>query len=187
MTDQSPSPPPEPAPPAPSGSSGLTSLPQRAIGSARDVADKTAHRTVDMIEQNPLSLLVGGLVVGVLAGAALPKGQAETKLLQPAGKRLTQGAALAAKAARDAGLSELAAAGISRDAARDQARKLVNSVIDAAITAGDAARRAAHTPPARPANDAPAAPPTGAAVAAANQSSDSADMPMDPKPKDLPA
>lgn len=124
----------------------IADLPRQAIGSARQAASETAHRTADMIEQNPLSVLVGGLVVGVLAGAAIPKGAQETKLLKPVGKRLTQGAGLAAKAAREAGLSELAAAGISRDAARDQARKLIGSVLDAAKSAGDAARRAARSP-----------------------------------------
>lgn len=139
MTDPS-------SPKLPDTRPGIAGLPGKAIGSARQTVSETAHRTADLIEQNPLSVLVGGLVVGVLAGAALPKGVREAKILKPAGKRLTQGVGFAAKAAREAGLNELSAAGISRAAARDHARKLIGSVLDAAKTAGDAARRAARSP-----------------------------------------
>lgn len=124
--------------------SGIAALPGQALDTVRDTAARTARRTADTIEGNPLSVLVGGLAVGVLAGALIPKSGREGELLKPVGKRLTQGAGLAAKAARDAGLAELAAAGISRDAARDQIKKLFGSVVDAAKSAGDAAAKASR-------------------------------------------
>lgn len=122
----------------------IAALPGQAVDTVRETAARTARKTADTIEGNPLSVLVGGLAVGVLAGALIPKSQREGELLKPVGKRITQGAGLAAKAARDAGLAELAAAGISRDAARDQIRKLFGSVVDAAKSAGDAAAKAAR-------------------------------------------
>ncbi|MBA3880570.1 MAG: hypothetical protein C0500_12740 [Sphingobium sp.] len=124
--------------------SSIAALPGQAIDTVRETAAETARRTADTIEGNPLSVLVGGLAVGVLAGALIPKSAREVEALKPVGKRLTQGAGMAARAARDAGLAELAAAGISRDAAREQMRKLVGSVVDAAKSAGDAAAKAAR-------------------------------------------
>lgn len=124
--------------------SSLIALPGQAIETVRDSAARTARQTADTIEGNPLSVLVGGLAVGVLAGALIPNGKREGELLKPVGKRITQGASFAVKAARDAGMAELAAAGISRDAARDQVKKLFGSIVDAAKSAGDAAAKAAR-------------------------------------------
>lgn len=126
-----------------SSAKGIGALPGQAIETVRETAAKTARRTADAIEGNPLSVLVGGLAFGVLAGALLPKTQREGEILKPVGKRITQGAGMAVKAARDAGLSELAAAGISRAAARAQVNKLFDSVVGAAKSAGDAAAKAA--------------------------------------------
>lgn len=115
----------------------------RTIAAARETAQDAARRTVESIENNPLSVLVGGIAVGVLAGALLPRTERESELLGPVGRKITDGAVAAAKAARDAGAAELVAAGISRDAAREQASKLLDGVVKAVKTAGDAASKAA--------------------------------------------
>ncbi len=115
---------------------------KRAIAAAKEKAQGAARRTVEGIENNPLSVLVGGIAVGVLAGALLPRTERESAMLGPVGKKITEGAIAAAKAARDAGTAELVAAGISREAARDQASKLLDGVIKAVKTAGDAASKA---------------------------------------------
>ncbi len=114
-----------------------------ALKTARESAADAARRTVEGIEGNPLSVLVGGIAVGVLAGALLPKTARETDLLGPMGKKITEGAAAAARAARDAGKAELVEAGISSDAARAQVDKLINTVMGAVKSAGDAATKAA--------------------------------------------
>jgi hypothetical protein len=138
MTDQS----------TPAGSDSKTALGTAgkvatgAIDSVIDTAQSAARRTVDGIEKNPLAVLAGGLAVGVIAGALLPRTDRETEMLGPVGKRLTEGATMAARAARDAGTAELIAAGISRDAARAHVGKLVDGVMTAVKTAGDAAAKA---------------------------------------------
>jgi hypothetical protein len=111
----------------------------RPIKAARDAALTTAERTAQAIEGNPMSVLVGGLAVGVIAGALLPRGDREAEALRPVGERLKQGAMTALRAARDAGAAELAAAGISRDAARVQIARLIDAVSNAATRAGEAA------------------------------------------------
>ncbi len=116
---------------------------KQMVESVRETAQGAARRTVEGIEHNPLSVLVGGIAVGVLAGALLPRTDRENEMLGPVGKKITEGAVAAAKAARDAGTAELVAAGISRDAAREQASKLFEGVMSAVKTAGDAAAKAA--------------------------------------------
>lgn len=115
-----------------------------AIETVRDAAATAARKTADGIDSSPLSVLAGGLAVGVIAGALLPKTAKEAELLGPVGKRLTEGAAAAARAAKEAGQQELIAAGISSDAARQQVNKLLDSVASAVKTAGDAAAKAAR-------------------------------------------
>ena len=113
-----------------------------AADAVKESASAVARRTADTIEGNPLSVLVGGLAVGVLAGALLPRTARETELLGPVGRRVKEGAGLAARAARDAGVAELANHGLSRDAVRDQAKKLFDQVVGAAKSAGSAAAQA---------------------------------------------
>lgn len=134
---------------------GLAGKAQQAIGTVRETAGdaidvartraaNAARATAETIEGNPLSVIVGGLAVGVLAGALLPHTEREAAALRPIGRRIAQGAGAAIKAAREVGMAELAAAGISSDAARNQVKKLIGSVVDAAKSAGDAAAKAAR-------------------------------------------
>lgn len=114
-----------------------------AIHSSRDAASDAAKRTVQSLEANPLGILVGGLAVGVLAGALLPRSTRERELLAPLGKRIGETARAATAAAKDAGRSELANLGLTKDAARDQARGLFDGVVRAITTAGTAAAKSA--------------------------------------------
>jgi hypothetical protein len=103
----------------------------------------TARRVSEALDGYPLAVLAGGLAIGALAGAVLPRTERESELLGPIGKRLTDGATAAARAARDAGKAELDEAGVSRDAARAQINRLIDGVLSAAGSAGEAAAKAA--------------------------------------------
>ena len=114
----------------------------QARGVAADVLDragKTARQTAAGIDANPVGILVGGLAVGILAGALLPRSDREKELLAPVGARIGATARAAIAAAREAGQSELADAGISRDAARGQVKGLFEGVTKALTSAGTAA------------------------------------------------
>lgn len=115
----------------------------KPIETARHVAIDAAEKTAQAIEGNPMSVLVGGLAIGVIAGALIPRTSKEGEVLRPLGSRIKQGAMAAFKAARNVGLSELADAGISRAAAQAQVSKLIDAVGTAASRAGDAASKAA--------------------------------------------
>ncbi len=132
-------------PPTPQAETAATRLTQTAAR-AREQAALAARQTADSIEGNPLSVLVGGLALGVIAGALLPRTARESGALGGVGKQLTKGASAAFKAARDAGKAELIAAGLDRSGAREQLGKLVNSIGQAASKATEAAKAATKKP-----------------------------------------
>jgi len=115
---------------------------EKALDTTRQTARDAARRTAEGIEANPISVLVGGVALGVLAGALLPRTEQESKLLGPVGRRLTDTASGAAQAARDAGKAELDSLGLNKDAARVQVGKVIDGVIKALSSAGAAAAKA---------------------------------------------
>nr|WP_231708151.1 hypothetical protein [Sphingomonas populi] len=115
----------------------------KALATAGEAARETARKTAEGIEANPLSVLVGGVALGVLAGALIPRGDRETKLLKPVGRKLTDTARGAVEAAKEAGKAELAGIGLSRAAASDTAGKLLITVLTALATAGVSAAKGA--------------------------------------------
>ncbi|MES2055755.1 MAG: hypothetical protein V4564_07455 [Pseudomonadota bacterium] len=115
----------------------------KAIEKGRKSALKTARSTADSLEANPLALLAGGIALGAVVGALVPRGEREGKLLAPVGKRITDTAGAAAKAARDAGKAELDSLGLNRATAQDQVGKLLGGVVKALATAGAAAAETA--------------------------------------------
>lgn len=84
------------------------------------------------IEKNPLALVAGGVALGVVIGALIPRLQKEKELLAPVGKRIAEGATAAAAAAREAGKAEIDAILPQRDAAKEQIGKIIGSALTAA-------------------------------------------------------
>lgn len=117
----------------------------KALETTREAARETTRRTAEGIEANPLSVLVGGVALGVLVGALLPRTQQEGKLLGTVGKKLTDTASGAVQAAREAGKAELDTLGLNRNAARDQVGKVIDGVLKALTSAGNAAVKGSKT------------------------------------------
>jgi ElaB/YqjD/DUF883 family membrane-anchored ribosome-binding protein len=117
-----------------------------AVEAARVKAAQARRATSDGIEGNPLAALIGGIAVGVLVGALLPRTKREEEALGPIATKLTEAARTAAAAARDAGKQSLDEMGINRDAARGQVDKLVDTAVKAASSAGTAAADAVRHP-----------------------------------------
>jgi hypothetical protein len=109
------------------------------LESALDDARHTARRAGKAIEANPVAVVAGGIALGVVAGALLPRTQRETELLGPVGKRVTEAAAGAVGAAKVAAVAELGSIPLSREAARDQVGKFIDQVGKAMASAGQAA------------------------------------------------
>lgn len=91
------------------------------------------------VEGYPVAALIGGLAVGAVLGALLPRTKKEEEYLGPIGGTITERARAAAVAAREAGQEKLDELGISTDAAGKQVGKLIESVAQVAERAGTAA------------------------------------------------
>lgn len=113
-----------------------------ALDSARHRAGDAAHATAETIESNPLGVLVGGLVLGVIVAALLPRSQREKDLLAGVGRKINTAVIAAVAAAKDAGRAELDELGLTPNAARGQAKSLFQGVLKAAGTASAAAAQA---------------------------------------------
>lgn len=99
-------------------------------------ANQTSRRqqAAEKIEQNPLALVAGGVALGVVVGALLPRLAKERELLAPVGKRIAEGASAAAAAARESGKAEIDALLPGGDVAREQIGKIIGSAFSAAKT-----------------------------------------------------
>jgi hypothetical protein len=108
---------------------------ERAI----DAYDSARERTRDNIDGSPLLALGGGMALGALIAAFLPKTQTEEKLIGPLGGRISDGARAAASAAKEAGREKLSDLNITRDAGKGAVKSLLDGLSEAARTSGQAA------------------------------------------------
>jgi ElaB/YqjD/DUF883 family membrane-anchored ribosome-binding protein len=106
-----------------------------AYDSAREKASEAAAIAGDGIEEAPLIALAGGLAVGVLLAALLPRTAQEDKLLGPIGEKITGSARNAVLAAKEAGRDKLAELNITRDAGSSALETIIKGVSDAALGA----------------------------------------------------
>ena len=107
-----------------------------ALEIAREKAAAATSRANDGIDEAPLVALAGGLAVGVLLAALLPRTAQEDKLLGPIGGRITGGARNAVAAAKEAGRDKLSELNLTREAGSSNLQTLIKSVTDAALGAG---------------------------------------------------
>lgn len=106
-----------------------------AYDAARDKAAAAKAKAGDGIDEAPLIALAGGLAVGVLLAALLPRTEREDKLLGPIGERITGSARDAVDAAKEAGREKLAELNLTRDAGSSALEKIIRGVSDAALGA----------------------------------------------------
>lgn len=106
---------------------------------ARDRLHALTSDATDGLEANPLVAVAGGIALGVLIGALLPRSERETALYGSIGERINAAAKEAAAAAKDAGRDKLADMGISREHASDTVRTIIDAALAAATSAGSAA------------------------------------------------
>lgn len=114
-----------------------------ALHTSRDAATDAARRAADGLESNPLAVLAGGIAIGAVVGALVPRSAREKELLGPVGRKLGETVRAATQAAREAGYAELEQRGLTPGAAKDQARGLVDGLSKAVTSAGSAAARTA--------------------------------------------
>ena len=62
----------------------------RGVQQSRDYAHKAAEKTSQGIDKNPLAIVLGGVAIGAIVGALLPRTERETKLMGKTGKKLNK-------------------------------------------------------------------------------------------------
>jgi ElaB/YqjD/DUF883 family membrane-anchored ribosome-binding protein len=110
-----------------------------AMTSTKAGARAAADKTVNSIEQNPLVALVGGLAIGAIAAALLPRTRQEDQAVGNIGTKVRETAASAVKTAKQTGKDQLDALGVNSGAAKDQMRDLIGKITSAATSAATAA------------------------------------------------
>lgn len=118
------------------------SLRERAVDaydSARERASLAGSGARDNLAKAPLLALGGGLALGALAAALLPKTRAEQRMMGKVGSRITTSARDAFDAAKDAGRDKLAELNITAEAGKGAVQSLVDGLTEAARSSGEAA------------------------------------------------
>jgi hypothetical protein len=78
-----------------------------AYAAARDRAGSVGQRTAERIDTAPMAAVIGGLALGAIAGALLPRSEREQALLGDVGRKINDGARGAVRAAKEAGQGQL--------------------------------------------------------------------------------
>ena len=102
-----------------------------ALSSTRETVKGAGQRTVDGIDANPVAAVIGGLALGAVVGALLPRSEREQALLGSTGKRVTDTARQAFVAAKDAGKSQLDEIGVSPEGLRRRLDEFTDRAVGA--------------------------------------------------------
>ena len=113
-----------------------------AVQTARETARTAGRRTADGVDANPVAAVVGGLALGVIAGALLPKTRQEEKVLGTAGRKVTDTARQAIEAAKEAGRQQIDELGLSKDGLQRRLGEFTDKAAGAVRSSAGAASEA---------------------------------------------
>lgn len=119
-----------------------------AYATARDragsVYETAGRKTSEGIDSNPVAAVVGGLALGAIVAALLPRTSREEELLGPVGRKINDGARDAARAAKEAGRGQLDELGLSRDGLQSKLNEFTDRAVGAVKSSAGAAAGAAR-------------------------------------------
>ena len=78
-----------------------------AYGAAREAAGSVGQKTAETLDTAPMVAVAGGLALGALLGALLPRSSREEELLRPVGKRIGDTARQAVDKARSSARDQI--------------------------------------------------------------------------------
>ena len=113
------------------------------VEQSKMIARQAKDKTIEGVDKSPLAIILGGIAIGAIVGALLPRTERETKILGKTGKKLNKKARKVAEAAKVAGMSQVDTLGLNGEAMRAQFRELVSKAALAVKAAGQAATDAA--------------------------------------------
>lgn len=111
------------------------------------VYESAGRRASEGIDSNPVAAVVGGVALGAIVAALLPRTRREEEMLGDVGRRINDTARDAARAAREASRQQLDELGLSRDGIKGRldefTGRAVGTVRASAGAAADTARASA--------------------------------------------
>ena len=107
-------------------------------GSAYETVGRRAGEGVD---SNPVAAVFGGLAVGAIVAALLPRTRREDEVLGTVGRKINASAREAAAAAREAGRGQLDELGLSKDGLRGKLDEFTGRAVGAIKDSAGAAVR----------------------------------------------
>ena len=110
-------------------------------GSAYETAGR---KTSQGIDSNPVAAVFGGLAIGAIVAALLPRTGREEELLGGVGRRINDSAREAARAAKEAGRGQLDELGLSRDGLQSKLNQFTDRAVGAVKSSAGAAAGAAR-------------------------------------------
>jgi ElaB/YqjD/DUF883 family membrane-anchored ribosome-binding protein len=111
----------------------------QARKTAEENARKAARTTVESVDRNPLAAVAGGIAIGAIIAALLPRTAREDKVAGEFGRKVRSTAKKAASNARETAKEQLDALGVNADSAKGSLRTLAEKISEAATSAGSAA------------------------------------------------
>lgn len=115
-----------------------------AYAAARDKAgsayESAGRRAGEGLDANPVAFVFGGLALGAIVAALLPRTRREDEYLGTAGRRLNESAREAARAAREAGKGQLDELGLSKDGLKSKLDEFTGRAVGALKDSAGAAR-----------------------------------------------
>jgi len=108
---------------------------ERAI----DAYENAREQAREQVGGSPMLALGGGLALGALVAALLPRSKAEERLMGKVGSRITTSARDAFDAAKEAGRERLTELNITKDAGASAVQSLIDGLGDAVRSSGQAA------------------------------------------------
>ncbi|WP_340315923.1 hypothetical protein [Rhizorhabdus argentea] len=117
----------------------VTAVAGEKLKGSSAAARAASRKAAEGVDAFPVAALVGGVALGAVIGALLPRTRQEEQLLGSIGGSINDKAKGAASAAREAGQAKLDELGISSNSAGKTVGKLIDSIAQIAETAGSAA------------------------------------------------
>ncbi len=105
----------------------------------RNSSEDAKQRATRGVDANPLAAVAGGLAIGAILAALLPRTARENKYIGPASRTVKSTAKTAAKVAGTVAKAEMIALGVNSGTARRQVHDLAGKIGKAAASARTAA------------------------------------------------
>jgi len=114
----------------------------KTLDTSKNISNNAKQKTGETIDKSPLAIVAGGVALGAIVAALLPKTEREKKVLGGAGRKINETASKAVNAAKEAGKAHMTEVGLNTENLQEQVRDIFQKSFDSAKVASKAAKDA---------------------------------------------